>query len=108
MNEVYLGLFERSADGSPEAIAAERLQGQGEIAEISGDDDWYAAGFGWQRYPELRSLNAGSILEISEVTYPDARYLLQLSAGASSIAPRDVQPAYLRQKVAETPAKSRA
>lgn len=106
MSEVYLGLFAKGSTGLPEAIAAERLQPQSEIAEFSAGDEWVAAGFGWQRYPELKAMNAGSIIESSSVLYPDARYLLQLSDAVEAVAPRDVQPAYLRQKVAEKPRKS--
>ena len=82
------------------------MQAQLEIAEMAVDGDWMTAGFGWQRYPELAAMNAASISEASDVLYPDARYLLRLSATSTPISPRDVQPAYLRQKVAEKPAKS--
>lgn len=106
MSEVYLGLFEKDDDGLPKPMAEERLQAQAEIAEIAADGGWVTAGFGWQRYPQLKALNAGGIVESSDVLYPDARYLLRLTDSAAAISPRDVQPAYLRQKVAEKPRKS--
>lgn len=106
MSEVYLGLFAKDDSGLPKPVAEERLQAQAEIAEIAADGDWVAAGFGWQRYPELKALNAGGIIESSDVFYPDARNLLRLADSAAAISPRDVQPAYLRQKVAEKPRKS--
>lgn len=107
MSEVYLGVFKKGDDDLPRSLAPERLQEQGVIPELAANKQWHAAGFGWQRYPELRVLNDASIADVSDICYPDARDLLRLSAAATSIPPRDVQPAYLRQKVAEKPGGSR-
>lgn len=106
MNEVYLGLFERREDGLPKPVTQERLQTQVTIGEMSGDGEWHTAGFGWQRYPELGAINQAAIAVSSNTCYPDARYLLRLAVGETEVAPRDIQPAYLRQKVAEKPAES--
>ena len=100
MNEVYLGLFECTAGKAPRPLAPERLQPQAAIAEFK-QGDWTTAGYGWQRYPELAAINAANLSEQSEVLYPDARFLPALAVGVEPIAPHRVEPAYLRQKVAE-------
>jgi tRNA threonylcarbamoyladenosine biosynthesis protein TsaB len=106
MQEVYLGIY----DAGPEAAAwliEERLQPCDKIAELDDGQAYVAAGFGWQRFPELLEANRDNLARVSEVLYPNARYLLKLGAVAcqqgESLAPEDVVPAYLRQKVAEKP-----
>ena len=67
-----------------------------------------AAGYGWQRYPELLVANRDRLTVVSDVLYPHARDLLALAAVAfgdgQAIDPQDIVPTYLRQKVAEKPA----
>ena len=109
MNEVYLGIFELDRDGSVAANGPERLHGQGRIdgldtARVAGR---VAAGFGWQRYPELLALNERQFGRLSGIWHPRARYLLPPGAAAVSEGrvtdPKSLNPAYLRQKVAEKP-----
>jgi len=109
MNEVYLGAFRRGDANFPEPMFAERLHGQAPIAELEGDvaSGRAAAGFGWQRYPELAALNKDVFEFRSEILHPRARFLLPPGAIAllngASLDPADIIPAYLRQKVAEKP-----
>jgi tRNA threonylcarbamoyladenosine biosynthesis protein TsaB len=108
MNEVYLGIFRRGDDGLPVEIVPERLQGQGSIAELEQNGAVrVAAGFGWQRYPELLVANRDRIATVSEVLYPRASDLLGFAPAlieiGGAVAPQDIVPAYLRQKVAEKP-----
>ena len=109
MNEVYLGAFRRGADGLPVAMFDERLHTQTPIDELDeGDADRrIAAGFGWQRYPVLLAANEDRIGNTSAVLYPHARFLLPLGRAVleagGAIAPHDIEPAYLRSKVAERP-----
>ncbi|MDX1507556.1 MAG: tRNA (adenosine(37)-N6)-threonylcarbamoyltransferase complex dimerization subunit type 1 TsaB [Woeseiaceae bacterium] len=103
MNEVYLGVYEVLSPEAVRAIGGETLQPQAAIAELP---DCIAAGYGWQRYPALLEQNQGAVQHVSDVLYPDARDLLRLAGPLferDAIAPEDVQPAYLRQKVAEKP-----
>lgn len=109
MNEVYLGDY-RLDDGLVVAASPERLHG---TDAIQRDTDRkagprVAAGFGWQRYPELLSANRDRFDTVADVLYPRARCLLGLGrAGVENsltLAPRDVVPAYLRQEVAAKPA----
>ncbi len=106
MNEVYLGLYARGDDGLPELIVDERLQAQERIAELDseGKDDRIAAGEGWRRYPGLMAVNKALFSGESSVLYPRAEYLLGLAEKLPAIEPKNIAPAYLRQKVAEKPA----
>jgi tRNA threonylcarbamoyladenosine biosynthesis protein TsaB len=105
MNEVYLGIFDRSDDDLPVASGSERLQPDAPIAELdeTGMMRRIAAGYGWQRYPNLMNLNRSFFHEESSVLYPRARFLLALADGAQAVAAQDIEPAYLRKKVAEKP-----
>lgn len=104
MNEVYLGLYERGDDDLPVLLNDERLQRQGVIDELSGDDAKFVlAGQGWQRYPGLAAANKAGFAEQSDVFFPRAAYLLAIADQFNELEPKDLQPAYLRQKVAEKP-----
>ena len=110
MSEVYLGGYRRDAGNLPEPMFAERLQGHTVIDELDGDGAGrrLAAGFGWQRYPELAALNAAMVGGTADVLYPRARFLLALGAlgleRGLDVEPTKIVPAYLRHKVAEKPA----
>ena len=104
MNEVYLGLYSRGADELPQLVTDERLQDCSVIEELSNASEKITvAGQGWQRYPKLAAINNSWIGGHSDVLFPRAAYLLALSEQSSAIDPKDIQPAYLRQKVAEKP-----
>ena len=109
MNEVYLGLFERGADGLPSPLLQERLQAIDVIPELepAAMAGRVAAGFGWQRYPDLLQINRDRIGGEAGPLHPRARDLLVLGArtvrAGETVQPRDVLPAYLRQQVAAKP-----
>jgi len=111
MHEVYLGVYRRDADALAAELMPERLQGPAAIAELDSslDGSRVAAGFGWQRYPDLLAANQAHIGEVSDVLHPRACHLLPLGAAGLAnglaVAPEDIVPAYLRQKVAEKPAE---
>ena len=111
MHEVYLGVYRRASDGSPQSIVAEYLQGQSPI-EVVVDEPGIArvaAGFGWQRYPDLLAVNREKFTDVVDVFYPRAQHLLRIGAAdltsGKAVGPEDVMPAYLRQKVAEVPSR---
>ncbi|MCH7821926.1 MAG: tRNA (adenosine(37)-N6)-threonylcarbamoyltransferase complex dimerization subunit type 1 TsaB [Proteobacteria bacterium] len=110
MHEVYLGIYERGPENLPEPVCPERLHGVEPIAELDSAASPVAAGFGWQRYPDLLANNRDRLNGVVEVLYPRARYLLALGTAryrnAMALEPQDVVPAYLRQKVAEKPVAS--
>ena len=113
MNEVYLGAYCRGDANCPDPIFPERLHGPMLIDELDAADarGRTAAGFGWQRYPQLTAMNAALFESRSEVLYPRARYLLPLGALALQngqvVDPQDINPAYLRHKVAEKPSQAK-
>lgn len=110
MHEAYLGIYARGVDGLPVARLPERLCVQGAIAELAdpAGGPRVAAGFGWQRYPELLAANRDRIDTVATIAHPRARYLLGLGASGlragNALDPKAVEPAYLRQKVAQKPA----
>lgn len=110
MHEVYLGIYRRGEDGTPAALIAERLQATSPIPELGKESAGprLAAGYGWQRYPELLAANQERFSAVVELRHPRARFLLALGAAGLArglaVSPQDVMPAYLRQKVAEKPA----
>ena len=100
-----MGLYARSARNLPRLVCDERLQEQAVIEELRRGEQssTLAAGEGWQRYPELLAANETLLGGQSDVLYPRATYLLTLAELSAAIPPEEIQPAYLRQKVAEKP-----
>ena len=108
MSEVYLGIY-RLDSGVPVELVPERLQAACALIRELTDEVTVirvAAGFGWQRYPELLAANQHLFSATSTVLYPRATFLLGLAADGTAVKPQDIVPAYLRQKVAEKPAQN--
>lgn len=109
MQEVYLGIYRRGEHPEMPDCAVERLCAVAAIPEIAVGTDGLrlAAGCGWQRYPELLACNAGRIELAEGLAYPRARYLLESGAAmlhsGRAVDPRLLEPAYLRDRVAEIP-----
>ena len=107
MNEVYLGHFCREPSGLVAEVEPEQLHGVARIDGL-GKTRPIAAGFGWQRYPDLLALNEDLLAGVTAILHPRARYLLPLGQAVlesgEAIDPKALSPAYLRQKVAEKPA----
>jgi tRNA threonylcarbamoyladenosine biosynthesis protein TsaB len=114
MGEVYLGAWRRGEQQLPEPLFAECLHDQTAIATLDEvhADTRFAAGFGWQRYPQLLVANEDRVGQRSDVLYPHARYLVALATDALAkglaIDPQDLVPAYLRSKVAEKPRRAKS
>ncbi len=107
VKEVYLGLYRIDEDGAPVELAPERLQPQAAIAELADLAAAIPAGAGWERYPDLFDANRGYFAAAPIALYPHAGELLTLGARAlaagAAINPAELEPAYLRAKVAATP-----
>jgi tRNA threonylcarbamoyladenosine biosynthesis protein TsaB len=106
MDEVYLGLYAAASDGLAKAVADERLHDRSVITELELEPARFtAAGFGWQRYPQLLETNRPFVATVSAVSHPSARYLLAtglaMAESGQAVDPQDVAPAYLRQTVAQ-------
>lgn len=114
MNEVYLACFSRGEDGLPVALEQAILQRIERIPQLDrysecGPAGCYAAGAGWQRYPELLRLNDDRLDGVIDVSWPRARFLLDLGRKSwrlgGAIDPELLIPTYVRTQVAtETPA----
>jgi len=106
MNEVYLGIYRLNNTELVE-MTPERLQGAGVIGDLTdeGAAGRVAAGFGWQRYPDLYIANEHLFAATPDILHPRARFLLGLATKSNAIRPQDLTPAYLRKKVAEIPAQ---
>ncbi len=105
MGEIYLGRFHTDADGLPVAECEEQICKPGKLAGL--ETQYAAAGVAWHSYPQLTGMNDDRVVGPVRVEFPRARYLLRLGASALAknlaIAPEDLQPAYIRMKVAEPP-----
>ncbi len=111
MHEVYLGRY-GLRDGVAAPLQPERLHGMSAIdtGEPASSGPKIAAGFGWQRYPELLTANREIFESVVDILHPRAIHLLPAAAQGlrqgADIAAEDVSPAYLRQKVAAKPAST--
>lgn len=109
MHEAYLGIYEAGDDGLPQAKYPERLCTQEVIVELAdaAAGPRLAAGFGWQRYPGLLEANRDRFTALVDTLHPRASYLLGLGEAGlqrgETLDPKAIDPAYLRQKVAEKP-----
>ena len=107
MDEVYLAVYARDADGLPEAEGDTYLHRVSECISSDVETGLLAAGAGWQRYPELLVANEKFVTGTSDILYPNARYLLGLGVRdwgiGLAISPDRVVPEYVRMKVAEKP-----
>jgi tRNA threonylcarbamoyladenosine biosynthesis protein TsaB len=107
MSEVYVGAFVRGDADLPVSLVDEAIFPAGSLAALSERSDWVAAGAGWKRYPALAKENNAQLARQSTLEQPRASSLLglarqKLEAG-EAVAPDQVQPAYLRHKVATIP-----
>jgi tRNA threonylcarbamoyladenosine biosynthesis protein TsaB len=107
MSEVYLGMYRRES-GMVVETTPEQLHTAAAIAALSVEaaGPRLAAGFGWQRYPEMLAANQERLSGVAEVLHPRATYLLALAATGVAIEPQAIVPAYLRQKVAQKPTRA--
>ena len=105
MNQVYAGEYVRNTEGIPALDGEERIV----VCDFSFESavDFWAAGQGWERYPELLEANRDAITRVSDIDLPRARFLLPAGrtafANGLAVDPADILPAYLRSKVAEKP-----
>ena len=108
MSEVYAGMFVASEDGVVAQGEERIVPCNHEFADIEA---FVAAGAGWQRYPELSTVNADRLKSEAPARLPRARFLVRLGlsalAAGDAVNPEDLSPAYVRSKVAETPSKTR-
>lgn len=101
MNEVYCGQYQRQQSGEWQILAAERVIKPEQVTSIvtlSDKQKVYAAGTGWQAYPNMLAN-----ITPSAVLLPDAQDMLPLAEimwqKGERFAAADVEPTYLRNEV---------
>jgi tRNA threonylcarbamoyladenosine biosynthesis protein TsaB len=102
MDECYWGLYVVGAGGRVRTVAADALAAPSELA-LPEDEDWFAVGTGWRRWPELAARLAPAAGVDAELL-PEAVDLLDLAAEAvvagRSVSAESALPVYLRDEVA--------
>lgn len=106
MNELYLGVYQRSETGIP-VVDGEEVICSVDSVKL-GDSPWHVAGDGWNRYPESLQSAGGDVLGQVPVVVPNAQFLIEIAQAApdAAVLPEQLAPSYLRQKVAEKPART--
>lgn len=114
MDEIYWGQYERSAEKSGILVATdnERLlkPDQAELSAHSDHDtDWIGTGTGWQAYHAQLSSRFPKVTISTRHLYPSARSIAELAINdinqGLTVAADKAVPVYLRDKVANKPAK---
>lgn len=107
MGEVYLAAFAADDRGNPVADGEVFLHKVGDPVDDYTDDATIAAGAGWERCPELGKAARASGLDVADLHFPKARFLLPGGlrdwAAGKAIAPEALEPAYVRTQVASIP-----
>lgn len=108
MGECYVGYFQKR-DGIAEALAPECLLKPEQIA-LPCEGDWVGAGSAFGAYAaQLPPAFIGALRRISTEALPQPEALLQLAEygfrNGWAVAPEQIEPAYLRDKVALTTAE---
>lgn len=108
MGDVYLARFSPGSPDAPVAEEAVRLHPIAEPITLEPQQTRrLAAGQAWRLHEELRTVAGRLGLEVVDVYWPRARYLLALGeqewTAGRSIAPEALEPEYVRQQVAAVP-----
>ena len=107
MSEIYLGAFERGAEGRARALQADQVvpPALADLGHLAGA--WTAVGTGWGTYQAiLRERLPGELLSIDGAALPRAADALSLALplfeSGQAISADELAPAYLRDRVALT------
>lgn len=105
MGELYLGRFRLDADGLAVALGEEWMASPASV-ELS-DQGWLGVGSGFAAAEGLLATRlAGQLRAVDALRYPQAgaivRLALPMLARGETLAPEQLEPAYLRNKVAQT------
>lgn len=106
MGEIYAGTFRRTVDGLVEAIDAERVC-KPEALVLPEAPAWNVVGTGWGEYASILENALPDPPRWAAAQYfPQARHVVRLAApefaAGHTLAPEEVLPVYLRDKVAQT------
>lgn len=106
MDEVYLGAYERDADGMARALTSPWLSAP-RAFRFPASGPWTGVGTGWGRYEaELRAAGGAEIRSVDGQALPRASTALRMATAAlargEGIDADTLAPLYLRDKVALT------
>ena len=112
MGEIYLGTFTRDAEGLVAALDVERLV-RPDAVMLPDDRDWIGIGTGFAADDGVLGHSLGEhLLRHDANALPHAADVARLAvrafANGEAISPEQVEPAYLRNKVALTLAEQQA
>lgn len=112
MGEVYFGIFSRNEHGEMIAQQAETVIAPEDacqsinafLASIDTEELVNTVGTGWDAYlPLSEVLTQSSQLMATDILYPSAEFMFKLAESdlqqGRSLAPEDIQPLYIRDKV---------
>lgn len=106
MNEIYVGVYARNADGLAQSLGPARVMPPATFAEAA-DGPWHGIGSGWGTYEtQMRNGVAGELSVVDGTALPHAQFAMRLAlpvfAAAGEISADLLAPLYLRDKVALT------
>lgn len=106
MNEIYVGTFQRGADGLAQALGAARVEPP-DVFDEPASGPWHGVGTGWGTYEAaLRTGTKGELLKVDGAALPHAQAALKLAqlmlAAGQALTADALEPLYLRDKVALT------
>jgi len=102
MGEVYVGVYDFAPDGAARAILTDQIAdpAQFDLGDFPGA---FAAGPGWEAYPELSTRNAGHMTALDASIWPGAAAIAvearELYRQGHAIAAHEALPNYVRNKV---------
>ncbi len=107
MGEIYLGVFRIDAQGYPQPLAAESLQRPDTAIVPLGHECWIGTGTGFAAEGGALKHRLGAMLvRCDDTALPRAAVVARLAAAAhvrgEGISAEQLEPAYLRDKVAQT------
>ena len=110
MKEVYWGAFRCNHDGLVDALGAEAVSSPQQV-RVPTADPWSGAGSGWDRYADVLAKRCAlTPADIFPDQKPHASDVARLAVRAfeqgMAVAAEQAIPVYLRDKVADRPARS--
>ncbi|WP_455374734.1 tRNA (adenosine(37)-N6)-threonylcarbamoyltransferase complex dimerization subunit type 1 TsaB [Kaarinaea lacus] len=112
MDEIYWGQFERPS-GQHTVVATDEESlirpDQLVLSTLPQTKPWYGIGTGWQAYREQLMARLPQVKLLDDPLYPAAKSVAELAVPAfeagNMVSAEQAVPVYLRDKVAEKPAK---
>lgn len=112
MDEIYWGQFERPS-GQHTVVASDEESltrpDQLVLSTLSQTQSWHGVGTGWQAYREQLTARLPQVKLLDDPLYPTAKSVAELAVpvveAGNTVSAEQAVPVYLRDKVAEKPAK---